>query len=181
MSAGTLSVLAALALGSHAGLAIASVVALACGWAAARIGYTEVAQSRRAHARDRAAQARAFRALFNDRAVQHAAFVSTVTDKLAQQHREVCELEGTLRLSEVRAAAAEDRVRRESRRANDAQERVVELEAALAIRTAEEADQLASWESSPYGDMDTVVDLLAWEDRSQAAIAEQDQLRVKRA
>ena len=47
-------------------------------------------------------------------------------------------------------------------------EPVVELEVALAIRTAEEADELASWE--PGGpDVDTVVDLLAWEDRRAAA------------
>jgi hypothetical protein len=55
-------------------------------------------------------------------------------------------------------------VRREVRRVDDARNRIVELEVALAIRRAEEADELATWE--PGGpEVDTVVDLLAWEDR----------------
>ena len=54
-----------------------------------------------------------------------------------------------------------------------------ELEVALAIRTAEEADELASW--VPAGsDMDTVVDLLRWEDRAQALQVELDEAPVKK-
>jgi hypothetical protein len=172
MALGTLAVLVALPLSSYPVLSVASVLALACGWASAKILHTELVQHRHAHARDRAAQSRAFRALFADRSAQHATFAAAVTDRLAARDREVRELEGTLRLSERRATDAEDRVRRESRRAHEAQARVLELEVALAVRTAEEADELASWDAAAGADLDTVVDLLAWEDRSQGSIVE---------
>ncbi len=174
LGAGTAAVVVALAVATVPALSVSSVLALVCGWAAARIVWTELAQSRRLHARDRAAQARDFRALFVQRSAEHAAFASAMTDRLVARDREVRELEGTLRLSECRAAEGEDRVRREGRRANEAQQRVADLETALAIRTAEEADELASWSAgSVAADMDTVVDLLAWEERAQAPAAAQ--------
>src|SRR5689334_21002036 len=52
----TALVLLALPTQSPLWLSVASVVALASGWAAARIVYTELAQSRREAAADRAAQ-----------------------------------------------------------------------------------------------------------------------------
>jgi len=160
----TVAVAAALAAASVLALGAAALLSLACGWASIRILYTEILQSRRQHARDRADQARAFRTLVTERASEHLAFTTTMTDRLSSREREVLELEGTLRLSEARAADAEARARREARRAVDARERVAELELALAIRTAEEADELASWEPG-HLEADTVVDLLAWEDR----------------
>ena len=81
------------------------------------------------------------------------------------------ELSGTLVLAEKRAAEAEHRVKRESRRANDLQAKVEELEEVLEIRKAEEEDQLAVWDGAQFQlpgmgeDLDTVVDLLAWEER----------------
>ncbi len=163
----TVVVVAAVSVATVPALVTSSLVSLTCGWAAARIMWTEITQSRRSHARDRAAQAQAFRVLFTARSSEHAAFATAMTDRLVTRDREVRELEGTLRLSEARATEAEDRVRRESRRANQAQERVGELEELLAIQTAEQADELASWDGT--ADLDTVVDLLAWEDRTQAA------------
>ena len=163
---GTAAVVVALSLATVPALSVASILSLLCGWAAARIVYSELIESRRVHARDRAAQAQSFRTLFTERSEEHAAFAAAMSDRITAREREVRELEGTLRLSEGRATNAEERVRRESRRANQAQERVAELEVALAIRTAEEADELASWVPGGYDDMDTVVDLLRWEDRS---------------
>ncbi len=159
----TVVVAVALAVSTVPALAVASVVALASGCAGARIMWTEIVRSRRSHARDRAAQAGAFRVLFAGRSREHAAFATAMSDRLSARDREVRELEGTLRLSEARAHDAERRVRRESRRADQAQERVRDLELVLAIRTAEEADELATWQSGC--DLDTVVDLLAWEDQ----------------
>jgi hypothetical protein len=176
MALATVAVVVALSLASVTALSIASVLSLVCGWAAARIVHTELVQSRHAHARDRAAQAQAFRVLFTERSAEHASFAAAMSDRLTAREREVRELEGTLRLSECRAANAEERVRRESRRANQAQERVSELEVTLAIRTAEEADELASWVPAGYDDIDTVVDLLRWEDRSQAVLSGQAEL-----
>jgi hypothetical protein len=169
MTAATVAVVAVLPLASYPLLSCASFFAVLCGWAAARIVHAEVVQSRRVHARDRARQARVFRVLFTERSREQAAFASAMTDRLASRDREVRELEATLRLSERRATVAEDRVRRESRRAVEASQRVSELEVALAIRTAEEADELAAWDASGRADMDTVIDLMAWEDRPHPA------------
>ena len=166
LSLATVGVVVALGLATVAALSVSSVLALLSGWAAARIVWTELAQTRRAQARDRAAQARDFRDLFVSRSAEHAAFASAMTDRLAARDREVRDLGGTLRLSEARASAAEDRLRREARRLVAAQQRVAELEDALTIRRAEEADELACWSASTP---DTVPDLLAWEVRSQPA------------
>ena len=168
LALGTVAVLVALSVATVPALSVASVFSLLCGWAAARIVYNELVQSRRIHSRDRAAQAQSFKELFTERSAEHASFATAMGDRLAARDRAVRELESTLRLSEVRATDAEERVRRESRRAKEAQERVLELEVALAIRTAEEADELASWVPAGDDDMDTVVDLLRWEDRAQA-------------
>jgi hypothetical protein len=165
MVTATVAVIAAVPLSSYPLLSCASLLAVVCGWAAARIIHTEVVQSRRAHARDRASQAQAFRVLFTERSKEQATFASAMTDRLASRDREVRELEATLRLSERRATNAEERVRRESRRAVEASRRVSELEVALAIRTAEEADELAAWDASGQAEMDTIIDLMAWEDR----------------
>lgn len=161
----TVCVLLALPTQSPAWLSAAAVLAVCCGWAAARIVYTELVQSRREAASDRAAQANAYRILFSERAEEHATFTTTMTDRLARRDRDVAELESTIVLTEKRAIEAEARVQREARRANDAQRLVVELQEQLEIRKAEEADQLASWDP----DLETVVDLMAWEERVSAA------------
>lgn len=159
--------LVALVAGARALLVAALVAALATGWLVLRLSCTELRLLRRSSARDRAWQAADFRDHVSRTAAEHTTFAAAVARELAGRSREVRELEGTLRLSEARADAAEDRVRREVRRVDDARARIVELEVALAIRRAEEADELATWE--PGGpEVDTVVDLLAWEDRSRA-------------
>ena len=164
MSIATLAVVLALPTQSALWLSAASVLALACGWAAARIVYSELVQSRRDAAADRSAQANAYRSLFSERAEEHAKFTTAMTDRLVRRDREVAELEATVVLAEKRAIEAETRVQREARRANEAQELVAELQERLEIRQAEEADQLAGWDP----ELDTVVDLLAWEERVAA-------------
>jgi hypothetical protein len=149
-------------------LVAALVAALVTGWLVLRLACTELRLLRRHSARERAWQAADFRDHVSRTAAEHTTFAAALARQLAGRDREVRELEGTLRLSEARADAAEDRVRREVRRVDDARNRIVELEVALAIRRAEEADELATWE--PGGpEVDTVVDLLAWEDRSRAS------------
>jgi succinate dehydrogenase/fumarate reductase flavoprotein subunit len=149
-------------------LSVSSVVALACGWAAARIVYTELAQSRREAASDRAAQAKAYKSMFALRAVEHAEFTTSMTDRLARRDKDVEELEATIVLAEQRAMEAESRVKREARRANEAQEKIAELQqrfTELEARAAEENDELASWGADLGAELDTVVDLLAWEEK----------------
>lgn len=148
----TAAVLLALPTQSPVWLSMAALLALACGWASARIVYSELLQSRREAAADRAAQAQAYRTMFTERASEHAEFTTSMTDRLVRRNRENEELTSALVAAKARAAAAETRVQREARRANDAQERVQELtgrvhelEEALVIRHAEEVDELASW------------------------------------
>ena len=142
----TLVVVLALPTQSAGWLSVSSVVALLCGFAAARIVYNELLQSRRLAAVDRAAQARAYRSMFSERAEEHAEFTTAMTERLASRDHSVRELEGTIAQAETRAMEAETRVRREARRANQAQEQVAELQQELEIRKAEEADELATWE-----------------------------------
>lgn len=169
LAVATVVVLLALPTQSPAWLSVSSVFALLCGFASARIVYTELLQSRRENAADRAAQAQAYRSMFTERAAEHAEFTSAMTERLANRERSITELEGTIVLAEKRAMEAETRVQRESRRANDAMELVAQLQDQLEIRKAEQADELASWEGwDGVMDAETVVDLLAWEEKSTA-------------
>jgi serine phosphatase RsbU (regulator of sigma subunit) len=154
-------------------LSFSSVFALVCGALSSRIVYTELLQSRREAAADRAAQAQAYRTMFHERAAEHAEFTSAMTERLAVSDRSIEQLEGTIVLAETRAIEAEARLNRESRRANEAQELVAQLQQQLReqleVRKAEQADELASWEG---WDGETVVDLLAWEEKVQAVAGE---------
>jgi hypothetical protein len=168
LSLATAAAVVAVVAGRAELLAAAAVAAVVCGWLTLRLAATELRLLRRHAARDRAWQAALFRDHVSRTAEAHADFATAMHRRLTGREREVRELEGTLRLSEARACAAEERVRREVRRVDDARSRIVELEVALAIRRAEEADELATWE--PGGpEVDTVVDLLAWEDRARSS------------
>ncbi len=180
LGAATVTGALAVTAGSPQVLAAALVVAVVLGWLALGLTSTELRLLRLCSARDRAWQAAAFREHVGRTSAEHEAFAAAMADRLAGRDREVRELEGTLRLSEARASAAEDRICREVRRVDDARNRIVELEVALAIRRAEEADELATWE--PGGpEVDTVVDLLAWEDRARSSAASSDWRLRRRA
>jgi methylmalonyl-CoA mutase cobalamin-binding subunit len=156
----TVGVLAALPTQSPLLLSLSSVLAVALGWAAARMMWTEVLQSRREQAADRAAAASAYKSLFAQRAAEHAEFTQAMTERLAEAHLERRELEGTVLATERRAMEAETRLARDSRRLVETQERIQELEQQLAVRRAEEADALASWEGEGG---ETIADLVAWD------------------
>lgn len=166
----TVAVLAALPTQSPLLLSISSTVALVLGWAAARMMWTEVLQSRREQAADRAAAASAYKSLFAERAAEHAEFTTAMTERLAEAHLQRRELEGTVIATERRAMAAETRLARDSRRLVETQERVHELEQQLAVRQAEEADALACWEGEGG---ETVAELVDW-DAGAVALARED-------
>ena len=167
-------------------LTFSSVLALACGWAAARIVYTELAQSRRDNARDRAQQAQAYREMFAERAVEHAAFTTSMTDRMRRADAEVAELQDSIVAAQRRAAEAESRVKRESQRALAADGQVAELQQRLKqledekAAQAEQAEQAARAVPEPdeglatWDGFETVVDLMAWEEKvgaiTQAAL-----------
>lgn len=169
----TVVVVFALPTQSPVWLSFSSVFALVCGALASRIVYTELLQSRQEAAADRAAQAQAYKTMFHERAAEHAEFTTAMTDRLAANDRSLKKLESTIVLAEARAIEAETRVKREARRANEAQELVDQLQEQLEIRKAEQADELASWEGWDGAmDAETVVDLLAWEEKVQAGSSE---------
>lgn len=205
-----LVVLLALPTQSPLWLSFSSVFALVCGATASRIVYSELMQSRREAATDRAVQAQAYRTMFHERAAEHAEFTSAMTDRLAARDRAVQELEGTVVLAETRAIEAETRLKREARRANEAQELVAELQHKLEVSNAElearnaelvargaelearaaelaetrqqqrqerpaesdteRGEELAAWGGWDGAlDAETVVDLLAWEEKAAQA------------
>jgi hypothetical protein len=150
LSTATVAVLASLPAQSPLWLSLASVAALALSWAALRIMWTEVLQSRRENAADRAAAAAAYRTLFSVRAAEHAEFTTAMTERLAEAHLSQRELEGLVTQHETRAQRAESQLSAE-------QLRVRALEASLtAIRD---------------GDGDAVVDLVAWDEQAGQKVA----------
>ena len=150
LSTATVAVLASLPAQSPLWLSLASVAALALSWAALRIMWTEVLQSRRENAADRAAAATAYRTLFSVRAAEHAEFTTAMTERLAEAHLSQRELEGLVTQHETRAQRAESQLSAE-------QLRVRALEASLtAIRD---------------GDGDAVVDLVAWDEQAGQKVA----------
>ncbi|MDQ6688651.1 MAG: hypothetical protein M3130_03780 [Actinomycetota bacterium] len=161
----TLAVLAALPTQSVLWLSVASVCAIGLAWLALRIMWTEVLQSRREHAADRAATAYAYQSLFTKRAAEHAEFTTAMTERLAESHLTQRELQGLVVLTERRTVQAETRARRAGERLAEAQEQILELRAALRIRQAEESDALASWE----GGAEPVIELVQRADMSGRA------------
>ncbi len=170
----TAAVLAALPTQSPLLLSISSVVALVLGWASARMMWTEVLQSRREQATDRAAAASAYKSLFAQRAAEHAEFTVAMTERLAAAHLQSRELEGAVVATERRATDAESRLARDSRRLVETQERVHELEQQLAVRQAEEADALACWEGEGGEAVGALVD---WDAGAAGLAREGDGIR----
>jgi len=172
----TLVVLAALLLSVERVSAAASVVALLAGWASVRILVNEIAQTRREAARDRAEQARAYRVVSSARVVEHASFAASMTERVVARETEIHELHGTIRLADARAAESQARVRIESRRTVQLKARLDELSRELEEERAD-VDSLAFWDG---GEASTVVDLLAWEERT-SAVAEAEAPTRKQA
>ena len=191
LSVATVGVLLALPTQQPAMLSVSAVAALVLGWASLRIMWTEVLQSRRENAADRAAAAAAYRSLFSLRAAEHAEFTTAMTERLAESNLSVRELQGALVQSQRQVADAVVRAESAQKSLEEAQTRVTELEesleAARAERAAEEADALASWEAEGgpvFGPVRGSVDeLVSWEAKAAEIRAEQDQMTeaVKRA
>ena len=153
-------------------LSLSSVTGLVLSWAALRMMWTEVLQSRRENAADRAAAARAYRELFTVRAAEHAEFTTAMTERLAEARLAQRELEGLLvqqqgRTAVAESAAADQREAQEERLAT-MRARVAELEVVLAERPADrpegprvDDEALRAWETRSA---DSVVELAAWEE-----------------
>src|SRR5690349_18547054 len=139
LAVATVAVLAALPTQSPALLSVAAVAALALGWASLRIVWTEVLQSRRENATDRAATATAYKSLFSQRAAEHAEFTTAMTERLAESNQTLHEYQAAMVLAQRETAAA--LVRAESAESEHAASmvRVAELERSIEMLRAEEA------------------------------------------
>ena len=144
MAVGTLLVLIALPTRSLLWTTIASVVALAYAWAALRIMWTEVLQSRRENAADRAAAATAYKTLFSRRAAEHAEFTTAMTERLAEAQLVQRELEGELAQQHQRAAVAETQLADSNRRLDETRAQLSELSVEHDRLSADHAVTLAS-------------------------------------
>jgi hypothetical protein len=168
LSVATLAVLGSLPTQSPLWLSLASASAIVLSWAALRIMWTEVLQSRRENSADRAAAATAYRELFSVRAAEHAEFTEAMTERLAEAHLAQRELEGLVAYQEGRAHRAELKLVAESKALVEASGRAKALEESLAVLQP--------------GGGDAVVDLVTWEEQTeQKAVAKQKQKRLKRA
>jgi hypothetical protein len=156
------AVLASLPTHSALWIGVASVAAMALAAGALRTMWTEVLQSRRENAADRAAAAAAYRNLFSQRVAEHAEFTAAMTDRLAQAHLAAHELEGLIVQHETRAQRAETKLAAETEAHGETKERVQRLEAALVSLQSD----------------DSVVDLVAWDEQAQKAGAKKKAARA---
>jgi TolA-binding protein len=187
LSVATAGVLLALPTQEPVMLSASSVLALALGWASLRIMWTEVLQSRRENAADRAAAATAYKSLFSLRAAEHAEFTTAMTERLAESNLSVHELQGEVVRAQRQAADAVVRAETAERSLDEARDRVGELEQSIEMlrseREAEEADALAAWEAEGGPEIGTVSaagsveELVTWESKAAEIQAEQDEIK----
>lgn len=137
LAVATVAVVAALPTQSPALLSVAAVAALALGWAALRICWTEVLQSRRENATDRAATATAYKSLFSERAAEHAEFTTAMTERLAESNKTLHEYQGALVQAQRETAVALVRAEAAESSHATALVRVAELERSIELLRAD--------------------------------------------
>lgn len=133
------------------------------GAAATRITHSELMQTRRDAARDRAEQAAEYRALTEARSLEHSKFAATMKERIDGQHTALQELEVALGSAQKRAADATRRLNAEARRAELAEREGEEVTARL-----QEAETRASEAALRVSELEAQVDaiqaeLTAWE------------------
>ena len=139
LAVATVAVLAALPTQSPALLSVSAVAALALGWASLRIVWTEVLQSRRENATDRAATATAYKSLFSERAAEHAEFTTAMTERLAESNQMLHEYQGAMVQAQRETAVALRRAEAAESSHATALVRVAELERSIEMLRAEES------------------------------------------
>jgi hypothetical protein len=143
----------------------APIVVLALGAAATRITHSELMQTRRDAARDRAQQAQAYVALDARRTAEQTQLTETLTSRIAEGNKTMHELEASLSQAQRRLADEHRKMNAEARRADVAEQKLVDegrraeesdLRAAEAIVIVAELEQeivdlkaeIAAWEST---------------------------------
>ncbi len=143
-------------------MAGAGALAVALGAAATRITHSELVDSRRTAAADRAQLAQGYSHLTAQRATEHASYVSTIESRIAEREDTLEQLEMALSAAQRRAATATRKKNDESRRsaglqvqlvqaedrATDAMVKVHELEQELVTLRAELDSVTAAWHAA---------------------------------
>src|SRR3546814_9750767 len=125
----TLAVLGALVGGSSVLVAVSAVAAVILGAVATKITHSELLQSRRDAARDRAEQAQAYRKLDETRSEENAEFARTMTERIAARQKLIHELEGEL-------AGAQRQVAETRLKLGRSEEHTSELQSLMRISSA---------------------------------------------
>lgn len=155
LTVASVAVIAALPTQSPALLSVAAVAAVVLGWASVRIVWTEVLQSRRENATDRAATATAYKSLFSQRAAEHAEFTTAMTERLAESNHTLHEYQGALVQAQRETAAVQLRAESAESAHAAALVRVAELERSIELLRAD----------------DVVEDLVAFDEKIAEAAA----------
>lgn len=124
---GALAVAGAAFSGSWLVATLAAALGVALGAAATRITHSELAESRREAARDRAEQARAYRDLTVARTAENAAFVEATTTRVTGFEQTIAGLERDLSDAQGCLIDAHRQLVAEQLRADDAEREVVAL------------------------------------------------------
>ncbi len=156
---------AALVIGTSTLLSIAVVVVLICGIAAARTVYSELLESRRSYAKERADIAVDYQRLAERQSRANRAFADSMADRIAERTSLINQLHGTINQAETRATTAEQRALEaeqravgEGLRADHATEALIELQRDI------EADETELIEELGSGSL-AAIDLLKWEEK----------------
>lgn len=148
--------------GSWLLLAIAAPASVVLGAAANRVTYSELKESRRDAARDRAQLAREYRDLSGVRAAEHHRFVTSVQARITSQEIAITKIEGALEAARSEAGVAQRRLVEATARA----ERAETLSADLSTRL-EEAESRATQAVLRVVELEHEVDVLTaqWQAR----------------
>lgn len=161
-----LAVIGAVVSGSWLLVCLAAPLGVLLGAAATKITHSELRQSRRDAARDRAEQAQAYRRLTEERTAEHAAYVEQMQSRIAEREETLVALQEELGATQKRAADVTRKMNAEARRgdvaeherdrvvarlddaesrAADAIVRMVELEQEVVVLRAELETVTAAW------------------------------------
>lgn len=150
-----LAVLGAVLSGSWPLVTVAAVLGVVLGASATRITHSELLQTRRDAARDRAAQAQAYRDLTTARNAENAEFAAAMQARMDHQEVALSELEEALTSAQKRAADATRKFNAEARRAE-----VAEQEGRALTGRLDEAEERAAEAVLRVAELEQEVDVL---------------------
>lgn len=163
-------VAASFATGSLLLRGLAGLIALVFGVAATKITHSELAQTRRDWASDRAQQARDYQVLDQRRTSEHLAYVAATAAEARQREEALRQMESALVRAERKAAEATRKFSAEARRAELAEDETLRLG-----RQLEESEQRAAEAIVHLAELEQEADVL------RAELAAWQSLRTEQA